>query len=290
MQSVWKGRHKRSHKRSHWSKTSRGSCHPLQPLRQNFQSQNWFKDPQITPSYKQLIYVLIPRTFVMKFSGPEMLWGITTDINAIKKLSAHDLVKDNTKLKCISIKKFNKHFLWFAGYLQEDYERIWFLFWLLLRNFSWRGFNGVIGWKNWRLQKGKSPSCLPLETLGDHRHPWRPLATMAENGQNGQNDHFQAWSPRVANGRQGFPRSKGDPRDGWDELEPNRSYLSHFTTWYSKSGHFPIEIPIKNENWPLTPSYGSIILKIVLWAHFTNSHAVLRGSSDILKNPYFGTG
>ena len=27
-----------------------------------------------------------------------------------------------------------------------------------------------------------------------------------------------------------------------------------------------------------------------LWAHFTNSHAVLRGSSDILKNPYFGTG
>ena len=106
----------------------------------------------------------------------------------------------------------------------------------------------------------------------------------------GHFDHFQAWSPRVAKGRQGFPRSKGDPRDGWDELEPNRSYLSHFTTWYSKSGHFAIENPIKNENWPLTPSYGSIILKIVLWAHFTNSHAVLRGSSDILKNPYFGTG
>ena len=94
----------------------------------------------------------------------------------------------------------------------------------------------------------------------------------------------------VAKDRQGFPRSKGDPRDGWDELEPNRSYLSHFTTWYSKSGHFPIENPIKNENWPLTPSYGSIILKIVLWAHFTNSHVVLSQSSDILKNPYFGTG
>ena len=54
--------------------------------------------------------------------------------------------------------------------------------------------------------------------------------------------------------------------------------------------HFPIEIPIKNEKWPLTPSYWSIILKIVLWASFTNSHAVLRGSSDFLKNPYFGTG
>ena len=30
--------------------------------------------------------------------------------------------------------------------------------------------------------------------------------------------HFQAGSPRVAKGRQGFPRSKRDPRDGWDEL------------------------------------------------------------------------
>ena len=30
----------------------------------------------------------------------------------------------------------------------------------------------------------------------------------------GQNDYFQAWSPRVAKGRQGFPRSKGDSRDG----------------------------------------------------------------------------
>merc|ERR1712001_555343 len=51
-----------------------------------------------------------------------------------------------------------------------------------------------------------------------------------------------------------------------------------------------LENPIKNENLPLTPSYGSIILKIVLWAHFTNSHVVLSQSSDILKNPYFGTG
>ena len=32
-----------------------------------------------------------------------------------------------------------------------------------------------------------------LETLGDS---WQPLATMPQNGQNGQNDHFQAWSPR----------------------------------------------------------------------------------------------
>ena len=35
--------------------------------------------------------------------------------------------------------------------------------------------------------------------------------------ENGQSDHFQACrqgSPRVAKGRQGFLRSKGDPRDG----------------------------------------------------------------------------
>ena len=45
-----------------------------------------------------------------------------------------------------------------------------------------------------------------LETLGD---PWRPLATMPQNGQNGQNDHFQAWSPRVSKvqwGPQGWVR------------------------------------------------------------------------------------
>ena len=124
----------------------------------------------------------------------------------------------------------------------------------------------------------------PLATLGD---PWRLCLKMAKMTKMTIFRHGRQGSPRVANGRQGFPRSKGDPRDGWDELEPNRSYLSHFTTWYSKSGHFPIENPIKNENWPLTPSYRSIILKIVLWAHFTNSHAVLRGSSNFFEKSVF---
>ena len=67
----------------------------------------------------------------------------------------------------------------------------------------------------------------------------------------GEIGHFQAcrqWSPRVVKSRQGSPRFKRDLRVGWDELEPNRSYLNHFPTWYSKLGHFPIEIPIKNEN------------------------------------------
>ena len=33
----------------------------------------------------------------------------------------------------------------------------------------------------------------------------------------------------------------------------------------------------------------AIILKIVLWAHFTITHAVLRGSTDFLKTTYSGT-
>ena len=57
-----------------------------------------------------------------------------------------------------------------------------------------------------------------LATLGD---PWRPLATCLKMTILGEIGHFQACrqgSPRVAKGRQGFPRSKGDPRDGWDEF------------------------------------------------------------------------
>ena len=50
----------------------------------------------------------------------------------------------------------------------------------------------------------------------------------------------------------------------------------------------PIPIPIKNEKWPLGLSYGSIILKIVLWASFTSSHVVLRELSDWTKNPILG--
>ena len=109
-------------------------------------------------------------------------------------------------------------------------------------------------------------------------HFWAP-----ENGHFPQKWPFSGMSPRVAKGRQGFPRSKEDPRDGWDELKPDRSYLSHFPPWYSKSGQFPI----KNEKWPLGLSYGSIILKIVLWPYFTITHAVLTESRDwkLLPSP-----
>ena len=103
-------------------------------------------------------------------------------------------------------------------------------------------------------RSGYNSSHPSLGSPWDLGNPWRPLATLG--------DHAWKWSfwpfsgifrhvaisPMVAKGRQGFPRSKGDPRDGWDELEPNRSYLSHFPTWYSKSGHFPIEIPLKTKS------------------------------------------
>ena len=49
-----------------------------------------------------------------------------------------------------------------------------------------------------------------------------------------------------------------NPRVALEELKLDRSYLIHFPPWYSKSGHFPIEVPIKNEKWPLNLSYGSI--------------------------------
>ena len=38
-------------------------------------------------------------------------------------------------------------------------------------------------------------------------------------------------SPMVAKGRQGSPRFKGDPRDGWDELKPDQSYFSHLQAY-----------------------------------------------------------
>ena len=50
----------------------------------------------------------------------------STDTNLVKEFSAHNLV---WVLK-ILIKIF-------LGYLQDHYERIWNLFWLLLKNFSW---------------------------------------------------------------------------------------------------------------------------------------------------------
>ena len=56
-----------------------------------------------------------------------------------------------------------------------------------------------------------------------------------------------------------------------------------------KSGRFPIENPIKNENLSLNAILWSITLKIFLWPHETHSHGWLRGGSSIQKNVYCGT-
>ena len=67
--------------------------------------------------------------------------------------------------------------------------------------------------------------------------------------QNGQNDHFQAWSPRVASGRQGSPRvSKvpGGPQ-GWVRWVITRSIIfKSFSYTIFKIGQFPHWNPGKN--------------------------------------------
>ena len=123
------------------------------------------------------------------------------------------------------------------------------------------------------------------------------LLTTQAIGLFGGNWSFSSMPPRVAKGRQRSPRVykvQGGPQ-GWVRWVITRSIIfkSVFLHDIQNLAISPLkspEIPIKNEKWPLTPSYRSIILKIVLWAHFTITHAVLRGSSDFLKNPYFGTG
>ena len=67
---------------------------------------------------------------------------------------------------------------------------------------------------------------------------WRKLAIFKHVG-NGQNLRIELMSVHQT--------IQGGPSNVLDKSEPNRSYQSHFPTWYSKLGHFTIEIPIKNE-------------------------------------------
>ena len=87
------------------------------------------------------------------------------------------------------------------------------------------------------------------------------------------------------------PRFKGDPRVGWDVLEPNWSYLSNFPTWYSKLAHFPIEIPIKNEKWPPNLGYGSIYNsgnRFVGSFYHNTCHVIKEGQPIFWKQPILG--
>ena len=88
-----------------------------------------------------------------------------------------------------------------------------------------------------------------LETLGDH---WRPLATMPENGHFGHFDHFQAWSPRVAKGRQWSPRVSrvpGGPQ-GWVRWVRTKSIIfKSFSYMIFKIGPFPHWNPHYKRKW-----------------------------------------
>ena len=106
--------------------------------------------------------------------------------------------------------------------------------------------------------------------FGHFWHAWKwPISPKITIFRHVGND--QIWPPVPSSMHQTI---QGDPRDGWDELKPDPSYLSHFPPWYSKSGHFPIELPIKNKKCLQNWEYGSIIRKIILWAHFTITHVV----------------
>ena len=61
-----------------------------------------------------------------------------------------------------------------------------------------------------------------LETLGDL---WRPLATVPENGQNGQNDHFQACRQGSLRVTKGFQGPRGTP--GMGEMSYNQIIFLH---------------------------------------------------------------
>ena len=84
--------------------------------------------------------------------------------------------------------------------------------------------------------------------------PWGPpwtlatLGDMLENGQFPPKWPCRKWPTSTLELISEHQTIKGDPNNCLDELEPNRSYLSHFPTWYSKLGHFSIEIPIEKKS------------------------------------------
>ena len=113
---------------------------------------------------------------------------------------------------------------------------------------KWPDFEYHVGkWLKYD-RSGYNSSHPSLGSPLDLGNPWRPLTTLGD-------PWWHAWKclkmakmtifRHVANGRQGSPRFKGDPRDGWDELKPDRSYLSHFPPWYSKSKSAPLKFPLK---------------------------------------------
>ena len=130
-------------------------------------------------------------------------------------------------------------------------------------------------WPNFEYHVGK---WLKYDWFGHLNQPWGPPWTLATIGDMPENAWkwpkwpFSGMSPMVAKGRQGSPRVskvQGGPQ-GWVRWVKTKSIIfKSFSDMIFKIGPFPHWNSIKNKKLPLNLSYGSIILKIILWAHFT---------------------
>ena len=94
----------------------------------------------------------------------------------------------------------------------------------------------IVFWFVWGWLDALKP--VPVLDVGHFRNapkwPISPKVTIFKHFRNGQNVSLELISVHQT--------IKGDPNDGLDKLKPNRSYLNHIPTWYSKSNNFTIEI------------------------------------------------
>ena len=85
----------------------------------------------------------------------------------------------------------------------------------------------------------------------------------------------------------------GDPNNGLDELEPNRSYLNHFPTWYAQYSHFYLfSCHFRLIKWDnrLAKCYFLVYnFLIFLWHPDTYWHCVLKGGGRSETKIYFWT-
>ena len=92
-------------------------------------------------------------------------------------------------------------------------------------------YQNILGWPKLFFDLLKS---VPVLDFGPYRHapkwPISPKMAIFKHVGNNQNVSQELISVHQT--------IKGDPNNGHHELEPNRSYLNHFPTWYAQYSHF----------------------------------------------------
>ena len=115
--------------------------------------------------------------------------------------------------------------------------------------------------------------------------PWKPLRPIEYPGTTSGPKPCKNSTGREFNAS----NHQGGPQ-GWLRWIITRSIIfKSFSDMIFKSSHFPIEIPIKNENLSPNAILLSITLKFFLWPPLTQSHGWLRERSSIKKKVYCGT-